>query len=80
MPMDEPLLIPWSELPRILAWSRAHLARMRVNGTFGPTVLRAGRKLLVRRAELESWVAAGLPDAKTWQAMRDAGQRRPRAV
>ena len=78
LPALEPLLVPWNDLPRILAMSRAHLARLRVAGKFGPAVLRAGRKLLVRRSELESWVAHGLPDAPTWTAMQASVGRRLR--
>jgi hypothetical protein len=74
------LLIPWTDLPRVLCVSRATLARMKVSGKFGPSILRAGRKLLIRRSELESWVAAGLPDAATWAAMQATGRRWPRAV
>ena len=70
-----PLLIPWNDVPNALSISRAHLARMRVAGKFGPTVLRAGRKLLVRREELESWVSADMPDARTWSAIQASGRR-----
>jgi hypothetical protein len=77
------LLIPWTDLPRVLCVSRATLARMKVSGKFGPSILRAGRKLLIRRSELESWVAAGLPDAagctkrgayRAMMQLRDAGR------
>jgi hypothetical protein len=71
-----PLLIPLIDVPRVLAFSRAHLARLRAAGKFGPTVLRSGRKLLVRREELERWVAAGMPDAANWRAMEAATARR----
>jgi hypothetical protein len=70
-----PLLIPWNDVPHVLSVSRAHLARLRVAGKFGPTVLRSGRKLLVRREELERWVSAGMPDARTWVAMEASGKR-----
>ena len=74
---SEPLLIPWNDVPRVLSISRAHLARLRVAGKFGPTILRSGRKLLVRREELERWVNANMPDARTWLAMEaSAGRRR----
>ena len=72
----ESLLIPWTDLPTALAVSRAHLARLRAAGKFGPAVLRSGRKLLVRRDELERWVAAGMPDSATWRAMEAASGRR----
>jgi hypothetical protein len=72
----KPLLTALTDVPAALSWSRAHLARMRVAGKFGPEVLRAGRKLLVRTQELEDWVAAGLPPANVWRAMRAADSRR----
>ena len=77
---SEPLLIPWNDVPRVLSISRAHLARLRVADKFGPTVLRAGRKLLVRRAELAEWVAAGMPAANEWAAMTASAGRRLKVV
>lgn len=74
-----PLLIPWNDVPRALSISRAHLARMRVAGKFGPTVLRAGRKLLIRADELRRWVDANMPDRPTWIAMEATGRRHTRA-
>ena len=71
-----PLLIPWTDLPTILAMSRAHLARLRVAGKFGPKIHRSGRKLLVIRAELERWVIAGMPDACEWAAIQASAGRR----
>jgi hypothetical protein len=76
----EPLLIPFADVPAALAFSRAHLARLRVAGKFGPAVLRSGRKLLVRRDELERWIQAGMPDAATWRAMEAAAGRRAARV
>jgi hypothetical protein len=72
----EPLLVQWNSLPHILAVSRASLARMRVRGAFGPEVLRAGRRLLVRVDELRRWVDAGMPNRATWIAMQGPGRRR----
>jgi len=71
----EPLLIPWNNLPPVLCLSRASLARMRVRGAFGPEVIRAGRKLLVRADELRRWVDAGMPNRSTWIAMQGASRR-----
>jgi hypothetical protein len=67
----ESLLIPWNDIPRLLSISRAHLARLRAAGKFGPTVLCVGRKLLVRREELVRWVDAGMVDGSSWQAMEE---------
>lgn len=73
---DSPLLTPWNDVPRVLSISRAHLARMRAAGKFGPAVLKAGRKLLVRREELSRWVLANMPDAATWAAIQATAGRR----
>jgi hypothetical protein len=75
-PVIDPLFIPFAEVPRLLGCSRAHVARMRVSGNFGPEVVRWGRKLLVRRSELFAWAEAGMVDAVTWQAMKGQGRRR----
>jgi hypothetical protein len=75
-PAFKALLIAWSDLPPVLALSRAHLARLRASGKFGPAVLRSGRKLLVRRDELERWIQAGMPDSRAWLAMEAAARRR----
>src|SRR5262249_20312929 len=82
LPQNEaPLLtVALTKVPRILDMSRAHLARLRAAGRFGPAVLRAGRKLLVRREELERWVAAGMPPANEWAAMQASEGRRLKAV
>jgi hypothetical protein len=64
-----PLLIPLTDVPRLMSVSRAHLARMRAAGRFAVTVLHSGRKLLVRRDELERWIAAGMPDTALWRPM-----------
>ncbi len=73
---DLPLLIPLASVPRALAISRADLARLRAAGRFGPAVLRLGRRLLVRRDELERWVQAGIPDRRMWIAIQASGRRR----
>jgi hypothetical protein len=70
-----PLLLPLAYVPQALSISRAHLARLRTAGRFGPAVLRLGRRLLVRRDELSRWVESGMPDARTWAAMRASGRR-----
>jgi hypothetical protein len=79
-PPVEALLIPLADVPPILAISRAHLARLRAGAKFGPTVLKCGRKLLVRRAELGDWVNANMPDRRTWEAMQAQSRRYPRFV
>jgi predicted DNA-binding transcriptional regulator AlpA len=38
-----------------------------------PSPVRLGGRVLWRVEELESWIAAGCPDGKTWRARRAAG-------
>jgi hypothetical protein len=71
-----PLLIPLTCVPASLSISRAHLARLRASGRFGPTVLRSGRKLLVRTDELRRWVESEMPPANVWRAMEEQEERR----
>jgi hypothetical protein len=75
--LTEPLYVAWNAVPHLLASSRAHLARMRAAGKFGPEVIRWGRKLLVRRSELIAWAESGMPDAATWRAMQATRRRLP---
>lgn len=79
-PVESPLLIPLTDVPRVLSISRAHLARLRSAGRFAPAVLRLGRKLLVRRDELERWIASGMVDTATWRALEAASGRRSARV
>jgi hypothetical protein len=80
IPLSEPLLIAMTDVPRVLSISRSTLAVLRAAGRFGPSVLRAGRKLLVRRDELCRWVEAGMPPANEWAAMQASADRRARIV
>lgn len=73
--VPEALLIPLADVPAVLSISRAHLARLRAGARFGPKVLRAGRKLLVRVEELRRWVDCDMPDARTWAAMQASSRR-----
>jgi hypothetical protein len=69
-----------ARVPRILDGSRQTLIRMRQNGKFGPEILRLTKKLVVRTAELQAWIAAGLPDRASWLQMRAAENRRLRVA
>ena len=77
---SEPLLTPLNDVPRILAFGRSHLYSLIAAGKFGPDVLRAGRKRLVRLDELRRWVDAGMPDSATWQAMQASAGRRLKLI
>jgi predicted DNA-binding transcriptional regulator AlpA len=73
--MPEPLLIPDTAAAAIAGVSRAHWHRLRAAGKLPPSV-RLGRKVLWRRQEIELWIAASCPDARTWAAMQTAAGRR----
>jgi predicted DNA-binding transcriptional regulator AlpA len=78
-PVD-PLLIPDTAAAALAGLSRAHWHRLRAAGKVPPSV-RLGRKVLWRRLEIEAWIGAGCPEARTWAAMHAAADRRtPRVV
>lgn len=75
-PQSEPLLIPLADVPRVLSFGRSHLYSQIAGGKFGPTILRVGRKRLVRLDELRRWVNCGMPPRDEWQAMEASAGRR----
>lgn len=77
----QPLLIPDAEAAALCGIGRATWHRLRSAARIGPQPVRLGRAVRYRRAEVEKWVAAGCPDARTWAAMLVMEGRRPaRAV
>jgi predicted DNA-binding transcriptional regulator AlpA len=48
--------------------SRATCHRLRAGGK-APPAIQLRRAVRWRREEIESWIAAGCPDARTWSAM-----------
>lgn len=75
MPTDtEPLLICDREAAALCGLSRATWHRLRAAGRLPPAV-RLGRAVRWRRLEIERWIAASCPDARTWAAMTAAGRR-----
>jgi predicted DNA-binding transcriptional regulator AlpA len=71
----EPLLLCDRDAAALCNCSRSHWHAMRAAGKLPPSI-KLGRKVLWRREEIESWIAAGCPDARTWQAIRAADRRR----
>lgn len=55
--MDAQIFLTQSEAARLLRISPRTLERHRVAGT-GPRFVKAGRRVLYRRADLEAWAAA----------------------
>ncbi len=74
------LLIPDTDAARLAGVSRSTLHALRAAGRWGPAPIRLGRCLRFRKADVEAWIGAGCPDARTWQAMRAAEGRRLRCV
>jgi predicted DNA-binding transcriptional regulator AlpA len=73
-----PLLIGMADLSQLLARSEASLYRDDAAGR-----IPAGRKLGASKrwvySEIVAWVEAGMPDRKTWEAMKSASRNgRPR--
>jgi excisionase family DNA binding protein len=71
------LLVSDTEAARLCGLSRRSWHRLRAAGKLPPAE-KLGRAVRWRRADVEAWIAAGCPDARTWQAMQAAaGRRRP---
>lgn len=66
----EPALLTISQVCKLMNISRAELYRLDVTGKFAPLPTGLCRKRLYLRTELESWLQAGCPHRKQWQAIR----------
>jgi predicted DNA-binding transcriptional regulator AlpA len=64
-----PLTFDTNDLAFVLRTSLATLHRLRAAGKL-PRALRLGGQLRWRVEEVKAWCAAGMPDLKTWEAMR----------
>ena len=77
MPQDanddrpKPRLIPGKGASHMAGVSLATWGRLRAADKT-PSPVRLGGRVLWRVEELESWIAAGCPDGKTWRARRGA--------
>jgi len=66
--MNEPtLLLSFAAAAELLSISRAMLYQLHSSGKLGPMIIKIGRRSLINRAELEQWIAAGLPSRVRWQ-------------
>jgi len=68
----EPLLLSFSEAASLLNISRTLLYQMHSDGRLGVLPLKLGRRSLLRRKELESWIDAGMPPRVQWLKTREA--------
>jgi predicted DNA-binding transcriptional regulator AlpA len=66
-----PLLVRAPAAARLCGVSRATWHRLAAAGRT-PTPLRLGGAVLWRVAELAAWTAAGCPDRRAWEALRQA--------
>jgi predicted DNA-binding transcriptional regulator AlpA len=65
----DPLTFDTNDLAFVLRTSLATIHRMRAAGKL-PRALRWGGQLRWRVDEVRAWVAAGMPDLKSWEAMK----------
>src|SRR5262245_3960456 len=68
-PPLEPLTYDTDDLAFVLRTSLATLHRLRAAGKL-PRASRLGGQLRWPAEEIRAWVRAGMPDLKTWEAMR----------
>jgi hypothetical protein len=68
-PVLEPLTYDTDDLAFVLRSSLATIHRLRAAGKL-PRALKLGGQLRWRVDEVKAWCAAGMPDLKTWEAMR----------
>ena len=73
----EPLLIDRKDLSRLLCRSVASLDRDTAAGRI-PRPLRIGAGVRWKLSEIRLWVAANCPDRSTWEAIRDADEKKNR--
>ncbi len=80
-PADKPLapadrlLVDIRGLAALTSISTRQLRRLDAAGDV-PGRVTLGRRVLFRMDVIKQWIANGLPDAKTWEAMQRAAARR----
>jgi predicted DNA-binding transcriptional regulator AlpA len=65
------LVLDTTQMCHLLRCSLATLHRRRSAGQL-PRPIKWGGKLCWRADEVKAWVTAGMPDAKTWEATKEA--------
>jgi predicted DNA-binding transcriptional regulator AlpA len=65
------LLLPAPEASRLCSVSEATWWRLHASAKI-PRPVRLGKRTLWRAEELRAWIAAGIPDRRTWEAMQAA--------
>jgi predicted DNA-binding transcriptional regulator AlpA len=70
-----PLLYDSSDLCHVLRCSMATLHRLKADNKL-PKALRLGGQLRWSVEEVQAWIRAGMPDGRTWAAIRAAERGR----
>ena len=65
-------MISAKELANMLSLSKRQIFRLDSCGKLGVTKLKIGGSVRWSATEISDWLAAGAPDRKTWQAMKEA--------
>ena len=66
-------LLSAKELAKMLSLSKRQVYRLDSCGKLGIAKLRIGGSIRFRQDEVANWIAAGCPDRKTWEALKNAG-------
>lgn len=74
-PPLNPLVYGTEGMCEALDISVATLHRLKASGKL-PAAQKLGGQLRWSVSEIEEWIKAGMPDQKTWEAMRDANKGR----
>lgn len=60
-------LITMRQVGELLQRSQSGMRQLRASLRFGPEVVRIGRRVMVRRAELLAWIQEGCPPKTHWR-------------
>jgi predicted DNA-binding transcriptional regulator AlpA len=78
IPAVEALLIPDTLAAALAGISRSTWHSLRAAGKIGPAPIKLGRAVRWNRVEVESWIANGCPDKRSWEAMQAGAKGRAR--
>lgn len=69
-PAIEPALLTVEQTYTYLGIGKTLFYSMQSSARFGVLPLRLGKRVLYRRAELDSYIEAGMPSRKVWQEIK----------
>lgn len=64
-------LLGAAAVAEFLSIGEAHFYNLKKAGLFGPHPVKMGRSVRYMRSELLAWAAAGAPDRRHWDGIRD---------